>query len=69
MILNNYIHEQLAAAYRRDALETAERSRLARQARAGARQPVRSVWRRRKVARPGTVEPCFNASSPRVACR
>ena len=33
MILSSYIHEQLAAAHRRDLLEAAEQSRLIAQAR------------------------------------
>ena len=33
MILSSYIHEQLAAAHRRDLLEAADRSRLIAQAR------------------------------------
>jgi hypothetical protein len=66
-ILNTHIHEQVAAAHRRDLLEAADRARLAAQARPrlNARRPFR--WRvpRRQPA----LEPCRSAPSPISANR
>jgi hypothetical protein len=56
MILNSYIHEQLATAHRRDVLEAATRHRLGAQARTRGRHrfPSRTI-RREEVPRPRRV--------------
>jgi hypothetical protein len=64
MILNTYIHEQLAATHRQGLLEAAEQARLAAQSnqRASARHP--SGWARRARGRRGraaAVEACLCA--------
>ncbi len=59
MILSSYIHEQLAAAHRRDLLEAAAQSRLialVRQRRS-ERQPIRLPFRGPATRRGTIVEP------------
>lgn len=70
MILNSYIHEQLAEAHRRDLLETAERHRLAGQAaRRSGIWSLRSVLRKWGPRRQTGGEPCLSTSSPSTATR
>ena len=59
MILNSYIHQQLAAAHRRDLLEAAEQSRLIAQARQrrSERQRLPLPFREPATRRGTTVEP------------
>jgi hypothetical protein len=69
MILNSYIHQQWAAAHRRDLVEAAERGRLAAQARQGrqhssARQPFRLAFRWPGPRHRAALEPSPCATSP-----
>ena len=59
MMLSSYIHEQLAAAHRRDLLEPAEQSRLIAQARQrrSERQRFPLPFRRPTTRRGTIVEP------------
>jgi hypothetical protein len=69
MILNTDIHEQLAAAQRRDLLEAAERERLVAQARGHDRRRFWSRALRRVAPRPQRIEPALCACAPRTATR
>jgi hypothetical protein len=65
MILSSYIHEQLAAAHRRDLLESAERARLAAQLRrhTSTREPVRMAVRWSRSRRRTAFQSCRCAPS------
>jgi hypothetical protein len=65
----SYIHAQLTTARRRDLLETAERDRPARQARAHDRSRFRRATFRREARQPRFVEYLLGASAPRTATR
>jgi hypothetical protein len=71
MILNSYIHQQLAAARRRDLVEAAERSRLGAQAdeHEGARHPFGWALGRRGLRRRAAVDPRVCARSPGTVTR
>ena len=67
MILNTYIHSQLAAAQQRDLREAADRAPLAAQAH--PRLSVRSALRWPGAGRPAALEPCRSAPTPTIATR
>jgi hypothetical protein len=69
MILNGYIHDQLAAAHRRDLLDAAERGRLAAQARAHGRHVLRFPASRRAAPSRSGVESRLCAPCPPIATR
>jgi hypothetical protein len=69
MTVHAYIHEQLAAAHRRDLLETAQHARGAAQTRDHERRQFRfPALRRTRPSRPA-VEPCLCTASRPVAAR
>jgi hypothetical protein len=68
MTLNNYIHEQLAAAHGRDLFEAAERERLAVRVRQ-PRERFRLALGRRGLRRPADLDHRVCAPSPRTVTR
>ena len=71
MILNSYVHQQLAAARRSELLEAAARSRLGARAHEhkAARHPFEWALGRRGLRRPAALEPRVCARSPRTVTR
>jgi hypothetical protein len=67
MILDHYISEQLAIAYRRDLLEAAERERLAGQAREDDRHRLRRRTLRPGVGRPRPIDSSLCGFAPGIA--
>jgi hypothetical protein len=70
MTLSNHFHEQLAAVYRRDLLDAADRDRLAAQARERSSMRQLSRWTLNPQGlRRAVVDACGRATTPRTATR